>query len=266
MAEVGFKYCVIKLNDDQETIIDYDDFERIKNYKWFAKFSPLTNSYYVYTVINNKHFSLASFIMNHIPTSKLTVDHINRNSLDNRKINLRIANQNIQTINQNIHKNNTSGTRGVSYECDSKSKYSRWIVQWKENNKNKKKSFSVNKYGYEKAKKRAKKFRHKIETTVENYREAYCLDKNNDHKIDQFDYNLNDLENYFYYEQVKRRIASNNKTGVQGVCYCKFGHRFAAGWYEDGKKKKKYFPIGSEKPPYPISFQKAIDYRNEMKK
>ena len=45
----------------------------------------------------------------------LLIDHINKNPLDNRRINLRICNKSQNAMNSKIASNNTSGFRGVKW-------------------------------------------------------------------------------------------------------------------------------------------------------
>lgn len=52
------------------------------------------------------------------------VDHIDRNTLNNRKFNLRVANASIQNINQKRPSNNTSGFIGVSFNKHTK----KWVA------------------------------------------------------------------------------------------------------------------------------------------
>ena len=59
------------------------------------------------------------------------VDHINGNSLDNRKCNLRDANKSINGQNTLIRKDNTSGVKGVSFRKSS----GKWKAQLVVNNK-----------------------------------------------------------------------------------------------------------------------------------
>lgn len=79
------------------------------------------------------------------------VDHIDRNGLNNLKYNVREGGGRINSINRSTQKNNTSSITDVRFESGLKA---RWKAQWvdKETGKRKTKSFSVSKYGEEKAK------------------------------------------------------------------------------------------------------------------
>ena len=75
------------------------------------------------------------------------IDHINRNPLDNRKENLRIVNNSINQRNKNVQSNNTSGISGVRFN----EKLNVWTARIATDQGRKSKSFSINKYGKEKA-------------------------------------------------------------------------------------------------------------------
>ena len=66
-----------------EVLIDTEDVERIKHYKWYI--SIRKSKLYCYGTIQGKKIALHRFILN----TTNVVDHINGNSLDNRKSNLR---------------------------------------------------------------------------------------------------------------------------------------------------------------------------------
>lgn len=89
-----------------ETIIDIDDLERIIPYKW-----RLNTWNYAETRINGKSIMLQKIILN----TKEKIDHIDRNTLNNRKSNLRIITQSENAVNCDIRSNNTSGITGVSW-------------------------------------------------------------------------------------------------------------------------------------------------------
>jgi HNH endonuclease len=50
-----------------------------------------------------------------LPAKPLTLDHEDRNPLNNQIGNLRIASEHLQKVNQRLKKNNTSGYKGVVY-------------------------------------------------------------------------------------------------------------------------------------------------------
>jgi hypothetical protein len=94
-------------------IIDAEDSEKCKPFKWnMGTGGPVA-----------KGIVLTNLIMNNDPTTKLVVDHKDRNTWDNRKDNLRIC-----TVKENarnrVHPKNKSGYRGVSWS----NKENKWIA------------------------------------------------------------------------------------------------------------------------------------------
>ena len=98
------------------------DYEKLKNSFNNLKWSITKNrdKLYVQKRVNGKNIYLHRFITN-CPIGKY-VDHINHNTLDNRKENLRITNNADNLRNGTIRNNNTTGTNGVYYD-KSRNKY-----------------------------------------------------------------------------------------------------------------------------------------------
>src|SRR4029078_3130376 len=203
---------VIKLNHDQETIIDSDDLERISGYKWRAQLNT-NNKYYVFATIGNKNVQLANFIMNHDPKNdmKLTVDHIDRDPLNNRKYNLRMVTKTIQAINRDVSDNTHTRVKGVSYEKSRR----RFKVTCQENGIRKTKSFFISVYGTkDEAFKAAVEFRLMKENSIPEYIEALCYQNNNNNNHIKNE-SLNDIE------RINRQSlllnSKHNKTGKRGI-------------------------------------------------
>lgn len=89
-------------------IIDRDDVDLVSQYKWGY---DETNGYATSRYYNT---SMHRYIMN-AKGSDIIVDHKNRNKLDNRRGNLRIADKSLNAINADLRTHNTSGVTGVSY-------------------------------------------------------------------------------------------------------------------------------------------------------
>ena len=96
----------IELTNGYKAIIDDENFKLLNQWKW---------SYHrIGYAIRKSNILMHRLIMN-CPKNK-TIDHINGNKLDNRKINLRICSLSENLKNQKLRINNTSGYKGVSFE------------------------------------------------------------------------------------------------------------------------------------------------------
>ncbi len=96
------------------TKIDLSDIKKIKDIRW-------NHTYYGYVGSNKKGF-LHRYIMG--VDKGYEIDHINHNTLDNRRQNLRICTRQQNGRNQKIRTDNTSGVKGVYYSKDKRKK--RW--------------------------------------------------------------------------------------------------------------------------------------------
>ena len=100
---------VILNNSKKEVLCDVEEWLKLDKYCWFEN-----KNGYAQTNINNKLFSMSRVIMN--PNDNKVVDHINGNTLDNRKSNLRVVTQSENNMNKRIQNNNTSGITGVYFD------------------------------------------------------------------------------------------------------------------------------------------------------
>jgi len=158
----------VELPGDKTFICDLDDLAIVELHTWCCK----SNGYAVTNIsgVNNKQF-FHNMVMNHVP-SDVTVDHINRNGLDNRRANLRVVNKKIQSINRGRQVNNKTGIIGVCYDKHSKS----WIASWKDaGGTNWNKYFSTNKHGEAEARAMAIEHRQMMIQSLPHYREALQL-------------------------------------------------------------------------------------------
>lgn len=102
-----------------EALIDLEDLDRVIVHKWrywqgrvyTGNFKPIPLQYFV---LNVDCCNLGKNIV---------IDHINNNPLDNRKCNLRITTQQVNTCNKSLPSNNSSNFVGVWFD-KSRNKYS----------------------------------------------------------------------------------------------------------------------------------------------
>lgn len=108
---------ILKINSKGEThdiLIDDDDFELISGYNWGIK-----RKYVVGRIKGGSHkrhnVSMHRLILN-LTDPTIITDHINHNTFDNRRENLRICTSKENSRNKQKHKRNTTGYKGVYCE------------------------------------------------------------------------------------------------------------------------------------------------------
>lgn len=101
-------------NTNEEFYFDIEDYDKIKNYYWYAK-----ENEHQYLRLITKSKTDDNFESNEISMAELLgfkeYDHADRNPLNNRKYNFRLATKSQQCMNRNKFKNNTSGIIGVGW-------------------------------------------------------------------------------------------------------------------------------------------------------
>ena len=116
--------------------IDDEDLSLVSEYRWYAyvldgrpnrtiKKRYVTSHIYL-GCVNGKGRSRTMYLHRMLLNAEpgVTVDHINGNTLDNRRSNLRIASRSQQNMNRGVPSNNTSGFKGVSWY----KRYQRWAA------------------------------------------------------------------------------------------------------------------------------------------
>lgn len=118
-------YVKVKLNDENYMLCDIEDWERFKGHYWYMS----DNGYAVCETMKTGALRFHKLVTG--TTAEVIIDHINRNKLDNRKQNLRIANKKVNSINRDLQSNNTTGHAGVHFN----KKNGKWNARVKVNGK-----------------------------------------------------------------------------------------------------------------------------------
>lgn len=104
-----------------KTIIDIDDIGRCKLYNWYPHHDPTKHDNLIYIRAgrgdgSGRIIRLHRYIM--CAEDGEVIDHVNRNTLDNRKSNLRRCTILINNRNLSIRRDNLIGVTGVRYRTD----------------------------------------------------------------------------------------------------------------------------------------------------
>lgn len=127
----GYTFRRIPLTEGQYAIVDQNDYYWLAQHTWLAQQTDDTYRAVRLACCGKKGtlINMHRVIMN--PPKHLLVDHINRNSLDNRRANLRLATRTQNNWNRRPTKGKTSKYKGV-YWCRDRKK---WRSQIRANNK-----------------------------------------------------------------------------------------------------------------------------------
>jgi hypothetical protein len=114
--------CVkYSLTQNQIALCDIEDAEKIDIHQWQAQWSPHTKSYYAVATVKidgkSTRIQMSRLVLNLKSNDKHQADHINHNTLDNRKKNLRI-------ITNKVNSQNRRGVKGYYWSKIAK----KWIA------------------------------------------------------------------------------------------------------------------------------------------
>lgn len=113
-------YREIPLTQGQSAIVDESDYEWLSQYKWRAYWNPTVRGFYAVRTVQITGEKPQTVWMHReilgLPKGdRRQGDHINHETLNNTRFNLRIATPSQNTQNRTMQSNNTSGFKGVSY-------------------------------------------------------------------------------------------------------------------------------------------------------
>ena len=148
----GYYLLKIIRTDKKEilTKISIEDYPSIKEHKWSFKI----DSNKVYRVLGTsakvQRTELSRWLFPEAGSN--FVDHINRDTLDNRRENLRIVSRSINSTNAKARTESKTGIRGV-YKRKARPgiAHESWVAEWSDSTGRHSKSFSCTKYGEEEA-------------------------------------------------------------------------------------------------------------------
>jgi hypothetical protein len=109
----------IPLTQGQFALVDDEDFDRLSKHKWYATWNPSTSSFYASRhsfYVNGKRNTILMHREVLVASADKQVDHANRDSLDNRRKNLRLCSGSENCANRRVGSNSTSGFKGVSLD------------------------------------------------------------------------------------------------------------------------------------------------------
>lgn len=111
----GYTFRRIPLTKGKYAIVDLQDYDRLRRYKWYVNGSD--GEFYAVRTARVSEGRKTKAVRMHreilLIADELVVDHINHNTLDNRRANLRAANKKQNAYNRRKRKNTKNKYKGV---------------------------------------------------------------------------------------------------------------------------------------------------------
>lgn len=107
---------LIPLTQEQFALVDAADYDWLMQWRWHASWSKDTKSYYALNGAAKMH----RLILGLESGNPLCCDHINHDTLDNRRKNLRCATRAQNQQNVRLRSDNKSGCKGVYWQAHAK--------------------------------------------------------------------------------------------------------------------------------------------------
>lgn len=115
----------IELTKGQETVIEQADLEKALQYTWFASYNKTIDGYYAMRrTETGGSMYLHRFLLD--APKGMYVDHVNHDTLDNRRSNLKLCTNQENNVNRNgAYSASKTGIRGVSVHVHAPNKTTR---------------------------------------------------------------------------------------------------------------------------------------------
>lgn len=117
-GQFGIGYAT---NTGKKFIFDKDDFDLLKGHAWFEN-----DQGYIMTSLGKRSMRMHRMLVNCKDGD--IIDHRNRNRVDNRRCNLRVATRQLNGMNRGANKNSRTGVKGVGFDTRSKRYIARMVV------------------------------------------------------------------------------------------------------------------------------------------
>ena len=146
------KLHIIRTNGEEiDTIFSIEDYDFISQFRWTFKHDNKNDAPRIRATSGPYVGKDMSTILLG-GSAEMPIDHINRDTLDNTRSNLRKVSRSMNATNARPRIESKTGIRGVYFrkERPGVAKAS-WICEWSEEGKRHSKSFSIAKYGDEEA-------------------------------------------------------------------------------------------------------------------